>query len=355
MAREHAIKARWKVTFEASRDEALLAVDLYNQPGRTRRLEGFFVHMHLAWLYLFQARYQRDGLGYFYRKANGRYEKIDGERKTWDLSQFVRTGWLAESEPVRKNLELTIALRNKIEHRFEDSTALATAGYAQALLVNYDAELRDTFGSEYSLGESLRFPVFVGALSRDGAARMAAAQLRLPKKISKFLSEFQAPLDSSLVNDPRYEFRLNLLPKTGPKTEADLALTFVRADDLTVEQREMLASLDQAGMVIVRDQIREVASADKLKPTAAAEAIQAKIPFRFSVHSHFPRAWSALEARPKAGDAHPERTRSDLCVFDKPHRDYLYTTAFVDAVVARVGTEAGFREFIGLEPDILSA
>lgn len=348
------MKARWKLTLEASRDEALLAVDLYNQPSRARRLEGFFVHMHLAWLYLFQARYQRDGRGYFYRKANGRYEKIDGERKTWDLMQFVRTGWLPENEPVRKNLELTIALRNKIEHRFEDSTALATAGYAQALLVNYDADLRGAFGAERSLGESLRFPVFVGVLTREGAARMAASQQRLPKKISKFLTEFQAPLNSSVVNDPRYEFRLNLFPKTGPKTDADLALSFVRADDLTAEQREILANLDKAGMVIVRDQIREVANADKLKPTAAADAIQAKIPFRFSVYSHFPRAWSALEARPKAGDAHPERTRSDLCVFDKPHRDYLYTTAFVDAVVARVGTVEGFREFIGLEPDMLN-
>lgn len=345
------MKARWKLTLEASRDEALLAVDLYNQPSRARRLEGFFVHMHLAWLYLFQARYQRDGLGYFYRKANGRYEKIDGERKTWDLAQFVRADWLAENEPVRKNLELTIALRNKIEHRFEDSTALATAGYAQALLVNYDAELRDTFGVEHSLGESLRFPVFVGALTRDGAARMAAAQQRLPKKISKFLTEFQAPLNSSVVNDPRYEFRLNLLPKTGPKTDADLALSFVRADDLTVEQKDILANLDKAGMVIVRDQIREVANADKMKPTAAADAIEAEIPFRFSVYSHFPRAWQALGARPKAGDAHPERTRTDLCVFDKPHNDYLYTTAFVDAVVARVRTADGFREFVGLEPD----
>jgi hypothetical protein len=349
------MRARWKLTLEGSRDEALLAVDLYNQPSRTRRLEGFFIHMHLAWLYLFQARYQRDGLSYFYRKASGRYEKVNGDRKTWDLSQFVRTGWLAANEPVRKNLELTIALRNKIEHRFEDSTALATAGYAQALLVNYDAELRDTFGPGYSLGESLRFPVFVGALTREGATRMAAAQQRLPKKISNFLTEFQAPLDSSLVNDPRYEFRLNLLPKTSPKTDADLALSFVRADDLTEEQKEMLANLDKAGMVIIRDQIREVANADKLKPTAAADAIEAALPFRFSVYSHFPRAWQALKARPKAGDVHPERTLSNLCVYDKPHNDYLYTAAFVDAVVAKVCTEDGFREFLGLEPDLCSA
>lgn len=40
------MKARWKVTLDGAKDEALLAVDLYNQPSRPRHLEGFFVHMH---------------------------------------------------------------------------------------------------------------------------------------------------------------------------------------------------------------------------------------------------------------------------------------------------------------------
>ena len=49
---------------DASKDEALLAVDLYNQSKRPRRLEAFFVHMHLAWLYLLHARFRRDGVDY---------------------------------------------------------------------------------------------------------------------------------------------------------------------------------------------------------------------------------------------------------------------------------------------------
>lgn len=37
---------------EGAIDEALLAVDLYNQPRQPRRLEGFLVHMHIAcWLH----------------------------------------------------------------------------------------------------------------------------------------------------------------------------------------------------------------------------------------------------------------------------------------------------------------
>jgi hypothetical protein len=46
-----------------------------------------------------------------------------------------------DNDPVRKNLELSIGLRNKIEHRYHEATTLVTSGYAQALLLNFEEEL----------------------------------------------------------------------------------------------------------------------------------------------------------------------------------------------------------------------
>ncbi|MFC3761579.1 DUF3644 domain-containing protein [Tenggerimyces flavus] len=46
----------------ASRDEASLAVRLYNDPAEMRSFEGFVIHMHLAWLYLLHAEFIRDGV-----------------------------------------------------------------------------------------------------------------------------------------------------------------------------------------------------------------------------------------------------------------------------------------------------
>jgi hypothetical protein len=68
--------------------------------------------MHIAWLYLFQAQYQRDGRKYFYKLPNGRYQRVEGEPKTWEISRFVEAE-LAQDNPVRSNLTLTIRLRNK--------------------------------------------------------------------------------------------------------------------------------------------------------------------------------------------------------------------------------------------------
>jgi Protein of unknown function (DUF3644) len=236
------MRATWRVMLEAAREEALLAVDLYNQPRQPRRLEGFLVHMHIAWLYLVQAELRRDGIDYRYRLPNGRFERVDGEPKTWDLARCVQERW-PEIGPVRKNLELTIALRNKVEHRYAEAITLATSGYAQALLLNFEDELTSAFEPKYSLGEQLRFPIFVGAITGLGAARIEELRRALPRTTRDFLAGFEADLDSSITSDQRYEFRVHLVPKLGPRTDADRALTFVRESDLSEEQKSVLQEL----------------------------------------------------------------------------------------------------------------
>jgi hypothetical protein len=334
---------------EASKEEALLAVDLYNQPARPRRLEGYFVHMHLAWLYLLHARFHRDSIDYRYRKPNGRFEKVDGEPKTWELSKCVSERW-GDNDPVRKNLELTIALRNKIEHRFEDATAVATAGYAQALLLNYEDELTSTFGDSHTLGDRLRFPIFVGALTADGVRRMIKRQKALPKRARDFIATFTSGLDPAIAQDQRFDFRVHLVPKIGPKSDADLAVTFHREDELTEDQRRTFEELGQQGNVIVRERLRPVSNLGNMKPAAAAAAIEDRIPFRFRASAEFPQAWKKLGCRPPAGDPRPERTDERYCVFDEPHGDYVYTQAFVDKVVRETKTAAKFKAFIGRKP-----
>ena len=56
----------------------------------------------------------------FYKKkgSTSRYEKVDGDYKTWDLTECLRQYYKEQSTAPRKNLEFFIALRNKIEHRF---------------------------------------------------------------------------------------------------------------------------------------------------------------------------------------------------------------------------------------------
>jgi len=79
---------------EASRDEASLAVRLYNDPAEVRAFEGFVVHMHLAWLYLLHAEFTRDKVDYrYWRRDNPRLlEKVDGEPKRYELASASASG-----------------------------------------------------------------------------------------------------------------------------------------------------------------------------------------------------------------------------------------------------------------------
>jgi hypothetical protein len=301
--------------------------------------------MHLAWLYVLHAQYRREGVDYHYRLPNGWFERIDGEKKTWDLARSVRHRW-PNKGAVRTNLELTIALRNKIEHRYHEAIALATSGYAQALLLNFEDELTTAFGPDASLGQQLRFPIFVAQFTPLGDKRIQELRDSLPKTTRDFLARFESDLDASITNDQRYEFRINMIPKLGPKAQADQALTFVREDDLTAEERETLQSLGRTGSVVVREQIRPVSGAGMMRPKQVIESIQARTLFVFNQY-HFVQSWRRLGCRPPSEDAHPERTDERYCVYHEPHRDYLYTKAFVEKVVRETRTAARFEAFTG--------
>ena len=170
----------WTATLRAARDEAVLAVRLYNDAAEARAFEGFVVHMHVAWLYLLHARFIRDSIDYRYRERDNphRFVKVDGEYKRWELARCVEERWPDPNSAVRKNLEFFIGLRNRIEHRHARQApdlALAVSGHAQALLLNFEEELTSTFGTDYSLATVLRFPIFVGSFTTEGTERATQA------------------------------------------------------------------------------------------------------------------------------------------------------------------------------------
>lgn len=342
------MKAVWKTTLEGAMDEALLAVDIYNQPRQPRSLEGFYVHMHLAWLYLLHAEFKREGVDIRYKYPNGRLNKVDGEPKTWELKKCITQKWPINN-PIRANLERTIAIRNKIEHRFHEAIAQFTAGYAHSLLINFEDELTKYFGPQYSLGDTLRFPIFVGSISALATARRTEILEELPATARDFLAQLRSGLEDSIANDLQFELRVNLIQTLSPASDADRSLNFIRESDLTEEQHDVLSSLGKTGAVVVREQNRPVSGAGMMRPAVVAREVERQIPFRFTTHDCV-KAWRKLNCRPGTGNQHPERTIEKYCVYDEPHGDYVYTAAFIAKIVKKTSTEDEYRAFLGKVP-----
>lgn len=346
--------AQWKRMLESSRHEALNAVEFYNRPASRRPLEAFLVHMHIAWLYLLHAELLKAGVNYYYRdpKRPARYLKVDGERKSWDLERCVRERWPNPSDPVRKNLELTLRLRNRIEHRYEAGLIVVAAGFTQALIINYEEEILAQFGDSYTIAADVHLPISLSTFSREGVARLIAAQQELPKRLRDFFVGFRSELDASITDDRRFEFRVEIIQKRAPRTDADLAVSFVREDELSVDEKKAYETLERTGRIILREKERPVSNLGLYKPKAAAAMIEEAIPFRFGASSDFAQAWRLLGVRPPTNSNGKARSRTNekYCIYDEPHDDYTYTQAFIDLLIRKCSTETGFTETIGRPP-----
>ncbi len=349
-------RPRWHHALKAAQAEALTAVEIYNSPTSLRPLEGFLVHMHVAWLYLLHAGFDKSKTPYHYKDPKtGRYVKVDGERKSWELQKCIEYRWPSLKSPVRRNLELTVQLRNKIEHRFERGLMVAASGFAQALIMNFEAEILASFGNAYSIADRVHIPVALSTFSREGAAAMASAQLKLPKRLRDFFIDYRANLEDEVLNDQAFELRIEIVQKRSPKTEADLAVTYVREDELTGEELDAYRALERTGRVILRDKNRDVANLGWMKPAVASAAIQQGLGVRFSASAEFPRAWKHYKVRPDTGTTGKRRnnTKPEYCRYDEPHDDYLYSQKYVDYIVAELADPDAFESAIGWPPKAL--
>lgn len=346
--------ARWLSTLKTARDEAVLAVRLYNDSGQPRAFEGFIVHMHMAWLYLLQARFDRDGIDTRYRLQYHprRFVVVDGEHKRWELARCVEERWSNTDDPIRRNLEFFISLRNKIEHRHsatDANLAIAVSGHSQAHLLNFEEELSSTFGAEHSLANLLRVPIFVGTFTTEGEQALLRLRNSLSADLRRFIAEYHAGLPEGTSQDHRFEMRLRVVLELAQRDPTALAMRFTRWDDMTDAEREAVLEMGRRGQTIIREQRRAVVGHGLLRPRDAEQQVAAAIPYRFT-SNHFLRAWQMKGVRPGSNDPHPERTDERYCLWDALSRSYGYTQAWVRWLVEQCSTPEGFESATGRTP-----
>lgn len=343
-------KPRWHHMLIESQRNALRAVDEWNCSSGS--FADFVTFMHRAWLYLLHAEFHRDKVNYHYRKpGTGQHIKVNDEPKAWGLEDCVKHRFANPNDPVRRNLELFISLRNKIEHRYEHALKISAGGKAQASVINYEAELVEAFGSGYSLADRLRFPVFVSSISGGLGEGIRRELRRLPRKTRDLVTRFEADLTSEVRDDLRYDYRIRLVPMLGPKTDADLAINFVRLDELTEDERRVMLEAGRTGTVIVRDRPVDVTAKDKMLPKRIAELVQERVPFLFRTNNHT-EMWKLIGVRPQNGASDPYKTDQRFCVYHEPYGNYLYTQQWVDKIVETIGTAEKFRSFLGRDPQM---
>lgn len=70
-----------------ARDSALLAVEVYNKPAISFKSVAYVALMVIAWTSLLHAIFLRKHQRPYHKAANGRYIKVDGDYKHWELKE----------------------------------------------------------------------------------------------------------------------------------------------------------------------------------------------------------------------------------------------------------------------------
>lgn len=288
----------------------------------------------------------------FYRETGPRRRfkrNPDGSKKTWDLAQCLKFEF-KDNDPVRRNIEFFIGLRNHVEHRFQDSVLVVTAAEAHACIINFEAELVRRFGAAESLGRELKFPVFVQSLTPERYEEQREFRRSLPSGIATFITEFQQGLSDEIRSDERFAYRLLLIPMKGPKTDADMALNFVRQDDLTEEELQQL--LGQQGSVVIAEKYRDAIHGDEMLPKAAAKAVQDGIPFSFSVND-FTTLRKAWEIGPVRTASREQLQKSDgYCLYSPAFKQFVYRPELVRRMIEALGCADLYKAAMGREPSL---
>lgn len=336
---------RWRHTLNESKRLAVSAVDGYN--SSTGHYADFVGTMIRAWLYLLHAKFDRDKVDFTYKAKDGSPKLIDGEPASWELSTCIEKHISNDQHPVRQNVELFIALRNKVEHRYEHGLSEAVGGRAHALVINYQNELVSLFGVTHSLADTLRFPIFLDSLGAP-SVKQAVKNTQAVKAARTIVAKFDAGLDDTVKDDTRYDYRVTLVQNMGGKSSR--VFDFVSLSDLSPEAQAELAKLGKSGKVITKIKKVPVAGEGLMLPQAVVDEVNDRLPFDFTLHHHT-TLWKRLQVRPGGPWIDPGGPcNTEFCIPMEATKQYLYTKNWVTKILKTVGTPQKFAEFFGHAP-----
>ena len=331
-----------------SRESALAAVRVYNDPDAGFRTETFIVLMVIAWNSLLQAMLERSSVDYYERDETGAPVVVGGREKvvgTWGLVQLALGG--GEYRAVRANLDFFLRLRNQISHRYLPALDVAVAGEAQAMLLNLENLLVAQFGEEAALGDRLTVPLQLSGFRKEGSLRsLRKAQAQLPADVTSFLASHRTGVDDDVLTSPEYCLGIFFVPiSANRERSADAVVRFVPPDEVTPELEQQLSNI----AVVTKRRITPVASADLLIPTEVVNLVGARLPFRFTMDTHT-RCWKHYAVRPAGGSDEPEATDDRYCRWDRLAGRHGYTKAWVEKLVRNLSDEHTYKVVVGHSP-----
>ncbi|HPR83479.1 MAG TPA: DUF3644 domain-containing protein [Pontiellaceae bacterium] len=263
---------------DKSREAALAAVQIFNNPQITFKSEMFIVLMNIAWTYMLHAYYRKAGVEYRYFDQKGKCRSFGrtakGAYKYWELERCLNESLCPVDRDAANNLRFLIGVRHEIEHQMTTKIDASFSAKFQACCLNYNDHIKRFFGADHAIDKHLSFSLQLSSITKDQSEQLQA-QPSLPAHIKSFVDGFEAKLTEEEFNSPKFAYRVLFVAKTANrKGQADEVIEFVKADS------ELAKKVNQKYAII-----KEI-ERPKLRPKTIVETMNKEGFPKFNMHYH---------------------------------------------------------------------
>lgn len=271
-----------------SREAALAAVQVFNNPNITFKSETYIVLMIIAWTYLLHAYYRQQRVDYRYFKQGPKRKQYDYTKnsafKHWELERCLNDANCPLEPSVVQNLKFLIGLRHEIEHQMTTRIDDLLSARFQACCINFHETIASQFGEAYGIAKFLTVSLQFSSLSQEQINTLDQHE-GLPANIKKYIEGFDGALSSDVYASAKFAYRVIFVPKTANHpNQADQVITFVK------EGSELAKSVNASYTVI-----RETEKQKWLPSQIVAKVKAAGFPkFGMTHHTEF---WKTLDAK----------------------------------------------------------
>jgi Protein of unknown function (DUF3644). len=272
-----------------SREAALCAIRVFNDPSVTFKSETFIVLMNIAWTYMLHAYYRRKSVEYRYFTKVGKRRRFDrtktGAYKYWELERCLNDKSCPIDKDAANNLRFLIKLRHEIEHQMTRSLDGYLSGRYQACALNYNEYIKKLFGKRFGLDSYLTYSIQFVELTGE-QINAPNPEASVPERLRAYIAEFDAALTHDEYNSPRFSYRLLFKKKLVNRPgQADRVIEFIDPHS------ELAKTIDKEYWVK-----KEVERPKFNASSVVAEVRKAGFP-KFKVHHDHTNMWKRENAK----------------------------------------------------------
>lgn len=215
-----------------SREAALSAIKIFNDPLINFKTESFIVLMIIAWTYLLHAYYRSNKIEYRYYSIGKKGKKVFDRTKHkaykyWALERCLNEKDCPIDTDTGNNLRFLIGLRHEIEHQMTQSLDNFLSGRYQACAMNYNEYARRLFGEKYGIDQHLAYSIQFLSLTEEQIGGVTQ-EIQIPSVLKTYIVNFDNRLTHEEYNSPKYSFRLLFKKKlVNHPGQADKVIEFI--------------------------------------------------------------------------------------------------------------------------------